>query len=85
MTLEQKKTAICVVSMVGRCLMAIVCGLWVWRCTTVILCSATLLGRVGTVAMGFCTAWALGHAVDRYWDHLTPNLLKAIEFREACR
>lgn len=85
MTLEQKKTAICVATMIGRCLMAIACAAWVCKCTTIVLYSATLLGRIGIAAMGLCTVWALGHAVDCYWDHATQTLLEAVKFREACK
>ncbi len=68
MSKTDKLMAINVGVMTGRVLMGAGCGLFVRTVTKQLVQGCGFLGKAGIWTTALCAAWALGHAVDCYWD-----------------
>lgn len=75
---EKKMIAIGCVSIVSRFLMAAGCGLFVRNVTKQLIRDASFFKKLGVWTTALCTSWALGHAVDCYWDKATKILTETV-------
>lgn len=68
MSTGTKLVAIHLGTVAGRILMGVGCGLFVRTVTKQLTQDCGFSKKAVVGATAFCTAWALGHAVDCYWD-----------------
>lgn len=73
---ENKLVVIGVGTTIGRSLMGIGCELFVHTVAKHLTQGCSFPKKAGIWATSYCAAWALGHAVDCYWDKTCKSLIE---------
>lgn len=82
---NKKLVAITTGTYTGRLLMGVGCGMFVRMVRLRLAKDAKLSTKIGIWAASACTAWALGRAVDCYWDKVYKILVETANFTDTIK